>query len=112
MASRNCSRWAPSRGLLRTNERVFALRPRLARIGLPDTERDQVTQAVEVGRPSVDADVVALVRGHEPDVGEADFRLAGEPRDLEHDVGVLPLGIVAGEAEIVVEHGPHDLLSR
>src|SRR3546814_16228248 len=58
---------------------------------------------------SVAADVVALVRGNQPQVGEAQFGPVARLRDLEHDVRPGPFGRVPGEAEMVVEHGPHDL---
>src|SRR3546814_17048174 len=50
-----------------------------------------------------------LFRSNQPQVGEAQFGPVARLRDLEHDVRPGPFGRVPGEAEMVVEHGPHDL---
>src|SRR5712691_4203456 len=70
---------------------------------------DQGAQAgVQVEVPGIRADVEALVLGDQPDVGEADLGLAVPRGDLEADLGVFPLGLAAGEVEVVVQDAPGD----
>src|SRR5579872_804648 len=88
-------------------------RPPLIRVGLPLALHDEVAQAlVHVEAPCTGAAIVALDGGHEADMGEADLRLVALLRDLEHDVGAVPLALVLHEVDLAGRDVPHDLLAR
>src|SRR5882672_4623472 len=85
----------------------------LVRVGLPTTLRDEAAKAlVHVEAPCARAAIVALDGGHEAHVREADLGLVALPGDLEHDVGPVPLALVADEVDLAVRDVPHDLLAR
>src|SRR5579863_6755963 len=56
---------------------------------------DQALQAaVDVGAPRGRTDFEALVFGHQAQVSETHLGLVALPGDVEHDLRVLPLGLV------------------
>ena len=74
---------------------------------------DKLAQAAgDVLAPGVRADVVALIGRHEPGVREADLGLVAFLRDIEDDVGAVPLGLVLDEVEVVVQDAPCHSLAR
>src|SRR5688500_13943569 len=95
------------------SERLLAIGDGFAGVRLSPSARDQVLQAaVDVGAPAVRAGVIALELGHQTDVSEGEFGLVALPGDVEDDASVLPLRRVFREAEMAVDKGPRDLLSR
>src|SRR5262249_45216738 len=83
--------------------RVCMVRSSLLQVGAPGAGRDQALQAAaDVSAPGVSADVEAFVVGNQTDVGEMELRPVALLRDLEDDVGALPLGLVLDEVELVV----------
>src|SRR5262249_13186267 len=81
----------------------------LVTVGQPATCAYEGAQAgVQVKTPGIRADVKALELRHEADVGEADFGPAVFRGYLKVNVGVIPLGFVLREIEIVVQDGPGD----
>src|SRR3546814_4642975 len=81
-AARSAAGSISALGLRRCHQRLLAGRPRVAGIRSALAVRDQVAQAGDVCAPAVAADVVALVRGDQPQVGEAQFEIGRATSEL------------------------------
>ena len=85
----------------------------LHRVWLTLARGNELAQAAgDVLTPGVRADIKALIGRHEPGVSESDLGLVAILRDIEDDVGTVPLSLVLDEVEVVVQDVPCHFLAR
>ncbi len=83
----------------------------LAGVRLTFTGGNEVAQTAQGKAPAFLTNIVALIGRHQPDVGEADFRLVSRPGNFKDNIRTDPLALILNKVKVVFYHVPDDFLT-